>query len=248
MSDKPLIGITAYSRTNPDNGWLYDVSYAGNAAAIQAAGGLPVLIPASLDLETLRAIYHRLDGVLLPGGGDISPHHYAAQVRTKLMDVSEERDRAELALARWAQEDNLPTLGICRGIQLINVALGGTLTQDIPSELDTSLVHNLSHQQPRATRMHSVDLNPDSRLAEALGDTHAMVNSLHHQAIDQLAPQAVVSAWAPDGLVEGIEVPEMDFFMAVQWHPEDMLDDARHARLFESFVAAARQRMQARVR
>jgi len=241
---KPLIGITAYDYVKPENGWHYDISYSNNAAAIERAGGLPVLIPASLSQETLRAIYERLDAVLLPGGGDVNPAQYKSEPNAKLVAVSDERDAMELSMASWALADDMPILGICRGIQLLNVAMGGSLVQDIPSNIQTDLRHDIQNQEPRNTFLHDVQLESDSRLANILGDTKFRVNSLHHQALLNVAPGARVVAKAPDGIVEAIEVPDKEFVMAVQWHPEDLLDDdSRMENLFKAFIEAAQKRM-----
>jgi putative glutamine amidotransferase len=243
---RPLIGITAYTRNYIEKGWDYDVSYASNSIAIAKAGGLPVLIPASVDLETLRAIYERLDGVLLPGGGDVDPSIYHADRHATTGGIDDDRDRTEMALTRWAMEDDLPAFGICRGIQVMNVALGGTLIQDVPSYIETQLRHDTSNE-PRSTIMHTVAMSDDSRLADIMGDTQVHVNSLHHQSIEKAAAAVRVTGYAPDGVVEAMEVPDKHFIMAVQWHPEDMLDDTRMLNIFTAFVDAARERMLSKV-
>jgi putative glutamine amidotransferase len=242
---QPLIGITAYSYTKPSNGWLYDVCYRGNSQAIQRAGGLPVLIPAVLDDASLRAIYERMDAILLPGGGDVEPTRYTSDApHPKVGSVDPLRDNAEILMAQWAADEDRPVFGICRGIQVMNVALGGTLIQDIGSTIPTDLTHNLSSSQPRATIMHEVQIKTGTRLADILGTTHIPVNSLHHQAVATPAPGTTVVANAPDGVIEALEVPDKAFMMAVQWHPEDMLDvDNRMQRLFDAFVQAARENM-----
>jgi putative glutamine amidotransferase len=240
---RPLIGITAYTRDWVEKGWEYDVSYASNAVAIEKAGGLPVLIPAKVELATLRAIYERLDGVLLPGGGDVDPEIYQAEKHATTGNIDDDRDRTEIALTQWAMEDDLPAFGICRGIQVMNVAMGGTLMQDIPSMVDTTLVHDVPSSKPRGTLLHEVKLDQDSRLAGIIGQPIVNVNSLHHQSIEKPAPTVRVTGYAPDGVVEAIEVPEKHFIMAVQWHPEDLIDDSRMLNIFTSFVDAARERM-----
>jgi len=244
---RPLIGITTYKRKSEETGWQYDVSYAQNARAIEAAGGLPVLIPAALSLESLRAIYERLDGVLLPGGGDVDPACYEQEAHPTVNRVDEDRDRTEIAMTRWAVADDLPLFGICRGIQVMNVALGGTLVQDIPSQVQTELRHDIPNDLPRSTRLHEVTIDEASRLAHILGTTRTQVNSLHHQAVGAAAPGVQITAHAPDGIVEAMELPDKRFVLAVQWHPEDMVgDDEAMRRLFAEFVEAARQRMSAK--
>jgi putative glutamine amidotransferase len=241
---RPLIGITAYTRKLQNSPWDYDASYASNATAIEKAGGLPVLIPAKVNEETLRAIYERLDGVLLPGGGDVDPSKYGAEKHPTTDNIDHDRDRTEMTLARWALQDGKPTFGICRGIQVMNVALGGTLLQDIPSEVQTELTHDLPSGEPRATVLHEVTLELDSRLGQILGAQRVPVNSLHHQAVSQPAPNVRLTAFSPDGIVEALEVPSHPFMLAVQWHPEDMVDDdERMLELFKAFIAQARAAM-----
>jgi len=241
---RPLIGITAYTYYKPTNGWKYDVCYAANADAIHRAGGLPVLIPSGLDGESLRLIYERLDAVMLPGGGDIDPTNYdVSGVDDFLMEVDGKRDFAELSMAQWAIEDDTPLFGICRGVQVMNVALGGTLTADIPSMLDTTIQHSLPSKMPRHTITHSVNVEANTRLASIIGNNQAVVNSLHHQAIDRVGDGAVISAKSPDGIIEAIELPTKHFALAVQWHPEDLDQDERMRNLFETFVKVARERM-----
>lgn len=243
---KPLIGITAYTRYWPQTGWRYDVCYGENATAIEQAGGLPVLIPSQTSDETLRELYQRLDGVLLPGGGDINPDQYGKEHGSVLYGIDDSRDRVELSMARWAVEDDLPVFGICRGIQVMNVALGGTLTQDIPSLVETDLRHviNVPEGESRSKVLHAVEIDASSRLATILGDTTLDVNSIHHQTIQEVAPSLSITAKAPDGLIEGVEMPDKNFVLGVQWHPEDMVaDDERMQQLFKAFVDAARARM-----
>lgn len=242
---RPLIGITAYLRVSEETGWAYDSSYASNAKAIERAGGLPVLIPSSVSEDTLRAIYARLDGVLLPGGGDVDPSEYQAEKHPTTGKIDHDRDRTEILLTRWAYADDLPTFGICRGIQVMNVAMGGALVQDIPSQIDTTLTHDNSNDKPRSTVLHEVAFEAESRLSKILGEKVVSVNSLHHQAISTPAPVARVTAYSPDGVPEALEVPDKQFMMAVQWHPEDMIDDdARMLDIFKAFVDSARERMQ----
>ncbi|MDX1994965.1 MAG: gamma-glutamyl-gamma-aminobutyrate hydrolase family protein [bacterium] len=241
---KPFIGITTthVERHNPGHTHNSFAAYAPNITAIEAAGGLPLLIPVGLDQDTLREIYQRLDGLLLPGGGDIDPARYgeARHPLTNYLDPL--RDETEITLARWAMDDDLPVLGICRGHQLFNVALGGTLIQDIPSEVGTSLNHDTGEANPRDMRPHSVEVDPESRLARLLGTTQVEVNSLHHQAIQNPAAALCITAYAPDGVIEAAEVPDRHFALTVQWHPEDLANgDEAMRRLFTAFVEAASQ-------
>lgn len=242
---KPLIGITAYDYYKP-NGWRYDVCYGQNAAAIERAGGLPVLIPSKVSQDVLRGIYERLDAVLLPGGGDINPTYYNATEEAELHQVDDERDSMELSLTRWAVEDDRPVFGICRGIQVMNVALGGTLIQDIPTQYETDLRHSLNFDinEPRHTLLHDVRVENGTRLASILGDSTVTVNSIHHQAIQQLADGMSITAKSPDGIIEGMEMRDKHFVLAVQWHPEDLTEnDERMQNLFNEFVKAAAERI-----
>lgn len=243
---RPLIGITAYDYYRPPVGWHYDVCYGRNAVAVEQAGGLPVLIPSNLKSDSLREIYERLDGVLLPGGGDITPELYHEEESTNLFDLSINRDNTEISLMQWSVEDDLPVFGICRGIQVMNVAMGGSLIQDIPSIVETNLRHSIKiKEEQRSKILHSVSIEQNSQLAKILGETDIMVNSIHHQSIKDVAPNLAIIARAEDGIVEGVEMPDKQFVLGVQWHPEDMInDDVRMMNLFRVFVEAATRRMQ----
>lgn len=240
---RPLIGISC-SQAIID-GKPYHRSYARNAEAIAVAGGLPVYVPTGLDEPTLRELYERLDAVLLPGGPDVDPAEYGEQTRTDTVQIDAPRDVLELALARWAVADDRPLFGICRGHQVLNVALGGTLVQDIPSQVNTTCVHTIADAMPRNTRLHAVEIAPDSRLASILGMTHFEVNSIHHQSVAEAAPHARITAYAPDGVSEALELPDRRFALSVQWHPEDLVGEsdevgAAMRSLFTAFVDAAR--------
>jgi putative glutamine amidotransferase len=207
------------------------------------------LIPTGLDETTLRALYERLDAVLLPGGPDVDPTYYGAERHPLTVTIDDLRDELELTVARWAVRDDLPIFGICRGHQVLNVALGGTLVQDIPDQLGSPLIHDIPDDTPRSTRVHDVTIDGDSRLASILGETPVQVNSLHHQSVEKVAPNVVVTAHSPDGVVEALEAPDRHFVLSVQWHPEDLYqDDEAMLRLFTAFVQAARERASARER
>lgn len=243
--NKPFIGISASQYLKPGRTWRYNIAYEPNIIAIERAGGLPVIIPASVSMETLDAIYQRLDGVLLPGGGDINPRLYGQDPHETLDTVDDVRDAIEIELTRKAIADDLPIFGICRGIQVMNVALGGTLIQDIPSMVTGATRHTIDKAtETRGKVLHSVRIEEGSRLAGIIGEPVVAVNSIHHQALGDVAPGAEVTAYSEDGLKEGIELPEKRFALAVQWHPEDMIeDDTRMQELFNAFVEAARNRM-----
>ena len=209
--------------------------------AVATAGGAPVVIPLNLDEGALRAIYERLDGLLLAGGEDVHPRHYGEAIHEKCGQRDNARDTVELTLARWALAEGLPVLGICRGIQVLNVAAGGTLYQDIASQVPGSLKHDCWPDYPRNYLAHQVTVNGDSFLAAVLGQSRVAVNSMHHQAVKDLAPGFRVVARAPDGLIEAIEGHDHPFALGVQWHPEELVEDAPPMRrLLEDFVSAAR--------
>ncbi len=208
--------------------------------AILAAEGVPLilspLIGASLAAAALEGCY----GLLLTGGEDIDPSWYGADPSPLLSPPSQERDLFELALFAVAHQRGLPILGICRGIQLVNVALGGTLFQDLPSECPSGVDHSPSGA--RNIRSHPVRIQPGSRAAAALGGTSVTVNSLHHQAIRDLAPGLVATGWTEDGLIEAAESgTDAPWILAVQWHPEEMHADRRAPEhgLFQALVQEA---------
>ncbi len=235
----PLIGISC--GTFRDRDWC-PPSYGHRQTYVDAvlrAGGAPLLIPPLLDASALRAIYDRLDGLLLAGGGDISPNHYGDQPHERLGTIDPPRDMAELRLAHWAAADGKPMLGICRGVQLINVALGGSLYQDIPSQLETTIDHSESYTREDWTFLaHPMTIAADSRLARYLGATNMMINSLHHQAVRVVAPGLRAVAWAPDGVIEALESERHIFIVGVQCHPEALQAevDPRWQGLFAAFV------------
>jgi len=209
--------------------------------AVATAGGAPVVIPLNLDEGALRAIYERLDGLLLAGGEDVHPRHYGEAIHEKCGQRDNARDTVELTLARWALAEGLPVLGICRGIQVLNVAAGGTLYQDIASQMPGSLKHDCWPDYPRNYLAHQVTVNGDSHLPAILGQSRVAVNSTHHQAVKDVPPDFRAVAWAPDGVIEAIEGNDHLFALGVQWHPEELVEDAPPMRrLFEDFVSAAR--------
>jgi putative glutamine amidotransferase len=209
--------------------------------AIIGAGGVPFLIPVEARGDMLRILYEQADGILLTGGGDIAPGFFGEDPHPSLSDVQPERDELEFALIRWGLAEGKPLLGICRGIQTLNVAAGGTLYQDIPSQCPSAGRHDFfySGDYPRDFMAHPVAVEPDSRLNAALGTAHLSVNSLHHQALKEVAPVYRSVAHSPDGIVEGIEAPEHPFAVGVQWHPEELTESQAEARrLFAAFVEA----------
>ena len=207
--------------------------------ALTAAGCAPVLIPILDDEDRLRAIYDRLDGIVFPGGADVAPQEYGEAPIDNVNIIEAPRDRTELTLARWAFADDLPTLGICRGQQLLNVALGGTLYQDLRHQQVTTVEHSDVDGRARNALLHRVRLDPGSRLAQLIDETSIEVNSLHHQAVKSVAPQLKVTGTSDDGVIESLESDDRRFLIAVQWHPEEIDDLPWVQRLFAGFASAA---------
>jgi putative glutamine amidotransferase len=207
--------------------------------ALTAAGCAPVLIPILDDEDRLRAIYDRLDGIVFPGGADVAPHEYGEASIDNVNIIEAPRDRTELTLARWAFADDLPTLGICRGQQLLNVALGGTLYQDLRHQGVTTVEHSDADGRARNALLHRVRLDPGSRLAQLIDETSIEVNSLHHQAVKSIAPLLKITGTSDDGVIESLESDDRRFLIAVQWHPEEIDDIPWVRRLFKGFAQAA---------
>jgi len=212
----------------------------GYIEAIEQAGGQPVVMPPSLSPAASAEILRHLDGLLLSGGDDLSPLFFAQQPQPRLGEVDALRDEQEIALVNEALKLGLPILGICRGLQVLNVALGGTILQHI----DEDGVHAIQHRQnaPGWHRHHHVRIQPETMLADALGKGDIGVNSFHHQVVDKVAPGLTISATSPDGLVEALESRE-PWILGVQWHPERMF--AQHPeflRLFELFCTRCKEK------
>lgn len=243
MSPRPLIGCATYQKRIQQKEPIEIIGLMPTyIQAVRAAGGLPVLIPLGLDEQELGALLQRVDGVLLPGGGDVAPAAYGGDEQaTTIRDVDTRRDEAEFALVRHAVDEEKPLLAICRGLQLFNVALGGSLWEDVAESMPGAIPHDFFGQYQRDYLAHPVTIAGDSRLAEALQSNGTIgVNSLHHQGIRRLAPGLVPVAWAPDGLVEAVEYPDHPFALGVQWHPENLLQVEPQMRLlFRAFVQAA---------
>lgn len=247
MTNRPVIGLTTQTLHSIDGipeelpeSWVMNQRY---FLAVTANGAVPWMVPLLHDdLDTLREIYERLDGILIPGGVDLDPETYGAESADTLGRVDPARDSVELQLTRWAIADSKPVLGLCRGAQIINVACGGTLYQDLNAEFPGEIKHDCfpTAGYDRTYLAHEVSLTAGSRLAAAMEQAAVAVNSMHHQGIKTLGRDLVPAAVAPDGLIEGIELEGGAFVVGVQWHPEIFEPTDEHTRaLFREFLAAA---------
>jgi putative glutamine amidotransferase len=244
MSRRPVVGVATQSLDaipgKLPNCWIMGQRY---VRILAAAGAVPWLIPLIQgDESTLRAVYDHLDGVFLTGGVDMDPAHYGEERHESCERIDPARDWTEIHLVRWAQAEGKPVFGVCRGIQAINVALGGSLYQDVPSQYPQAIKHDYFPSSGDYTRdyvVHDIEVTRGSRLGALLGAGRVRVNSMHHQGVKQLAPGLVASAFAPDGLIEGLEGVNGQFLVGVQWHPEELTDqDPAMRRLFGEFIAA----------
>jgi putative glutamine amidotransferase len=235
---RPLIGIPGHSDYRAESRRPIYCNNRAYTHAIEHAGGIPLLIPLLDDLTSLEKLLPRLDGILLTGGVDIQPSLYGEKPHP-LIDVPDVRlDEFELAITRWALEADLPTLGVCRGMQLLNVALGGDLYQDLDDQYPGNLRH-CRRELPRTQISHCVYIEPGSRMEAVLGTRELWVNSLHHQAVKHAGKGVRISGRAEDGVAELLEVPEYTFVLAAQCHPEEIYTvEPACARLFKAFVQA----------
>lgn len=230
---RPLIGLTTYGR-NEKNQYQLLADYSWS---IFRAGGAPVLLPPVGGGSLAEIWLNRIDALILTGGGDMDPSLYGAERHPTMYTLDEERDTSEIVLAREALKSSLPILAICRGLQVVNVALGGTLHPHLPDVFGEQVAHRLP---PREPTYHEVVLTPESRLAALLGTNEINGVSWHHQAIHQLGTGMVATGHAPDGVIEAAEIPSHPWFIGVQWHPEMSSEhDPVQQHIFEAVVAAA---------
>lgn len=245
---RPVIGVPAQTLQAIDgipeelpHSWVMNHRY---FLALSALGAAPVMVPLLRDDATLRGIYEGLDGVFLAGGVDVDPSSYGEERDALCGRTDLDRDHVELLFARWAREDDKPLFGVCRGLQVMNVEAGGSLYQDCAEFYAGSMKHDYfpTAGHARDYLAHSVRVQDGSRLRQILGAAEVRVNSMHHQGLRDVAPGLEPTAWAPDGLIEAVEVPGAAFCIGVQWHPEMLVDtDTPTRRLFAAFVEAARR-------
>ena len=235
MDNQPVIGVTRCSRLDD------------YVASVERSGARARVLEVS---ESPRTVLQIVDGLLLTGGGDVDPAFYGEDRHDSVEDAEPGRDEFELDLARRAMEQDVPLLAICRGAQVLNVAAGGTLVQDIPTAVTTELSHSIT--EPKNCVAHDIRVAADSRLHGALGNAvgascACRVNSRHHQSVGKLGHNLKASATAPDGVIEGIEAADATFCLGVQWHPENFWRTGEFKPLFDAFVAAARDRMESKL-
>jgi len=233
-TDRPVIGITTYGR-DERNQFVLPSEYVD---AVRRAGGLPILLPpGEVAVDDWLAL---ADGIILAGGGDVAPSQYDGAAHETIYMVDEERDAGEIALALRVLESGHPTLGVCRGTQVLNVALGGSLHAHLPDVVGETVSHRLPPREPTS---HAIHVVAGTRTAEVFGDGEFPAASWHHQAIDRLGRGLTITARAPDGTVEAVEMTAHPWLLAVQWHPElTAADDPLQQKVFDALVRASRRR------
>lgn len=254
MELRPIIGVPTQTLQAIEgipeglpHSWVMNHRY---FLALTSVGAVPWMVPLlDSDPDTLRAIYDNLDGVFIAGGVDVDPASYGEDRHASCGVTDPPRDTVELAFTRWALEEGKPFLGVCRGMQVMNVVQGGTLYQDCTEEYSGSIKHDYFPNAgfERDYLAHAITVEPDSHLRAAFGEERAMVNSMHHQGVKALGTGLVATAYSPDGLIEALETAGGGFAVGVQWHPEMLIDrDPGTHRLFSDFIDAALQWRQRR--
>jgi putative glutamine amidotransferase len=238
---RPLVGIPCHAGVGAETERPIFFNNRAYVHAVERAGGVPILIPILDDLNGLNTLLPRLDGLLLSGGIDVDPRYYQEEPHPGLGKTNPKLDEMELKLARWALREDVPTLGICRGMQLLNVALGGSLYQDLHAQYPGSLKHP-NWELPRNHIAHTVTVEPGSRMAEILGEHQIPSNSLHHQGVKKTGKHATISGRAEDGVAELLEVAGPHFMVAAQCHPEELFAEIpAWTRLFKAFIKACEE-------
>jgi len=235
----PIIGITTF---NDETSKEYPnvLLHREYIRAIIKANGIPLLIPSGLSADALNELLPKLNGLLFSGGGDISVDQYGGQYHPLMENVDQERDILEMTLMKTVIDRNIPFLGICRGIQVLNVAMGGTLYTNIASEMNDPLKHDYYPDHPRNKLVHKVELSSDNKYKTIFGSSVLEVNSMHHQGVKKVAEGLNAIGFAPDGLVEVLELKGHKFGLGVQWHPESLPDHSAMQHLFIAFIDASR--------
>lgn len=235
--NKPLIGITPLYNKKKGRFWMVP----GYMEGVEAAGGIPVMLPVTEDEDDIMLLAHKFDGFLFTGGQDVAPDLYGEEKEKFCGEVCRERDNMESILFKHVLESDKPAFGICRGLQLFNVALGGTLFQDVNIQRTPEVLLAHSQNPPYDEPVHAVNIEKESVLHRILQSDKINVNSLHHQGIKRLADSLSCEAVADDGIVEAVLMPDKKFVLAVQWHPEFMFrKDDGQLKLFTEFVKACK--------
>ena len=238
---KPLIGIGADVKDSGSGGREQAYGFMNYVDAVLRAGAIPLLIPPQP--QNVEDLLESIDGVLLTGGKDCDPSLYGEDPHPTLKPMDTRRQSSDLTLARAARELGVPTLGVCLGLQVMTIAAGGSLIQDIHSETGTPITHE---SEPGERKRHDVHIEPDTALGMVLGREGCVVNSSHHQAVRSPGEGMRICAWAPDGIVEASEDPAHPFYIGVQWHPEDMPGEDSAEKIFDAFIRAALERSRSR--
>ena len=231
---KPVIGIMPLVDMERESYWMIP----GYMKGIEEAGGIPVMLPLTTNQKIIQKLVERFDGFLLTGGQDVSPELYGEKIMPECGQINSERDEMERILIEKVFEMDKPMLGICRGIQILNAVLGGTLYQDLPMQYQSEIEHHMTPPYDRV--VHKVVLKGDTPLYSILNVREIGVNSYHHQAIKDLSEKLKIAAVSEDGIIEGVYMPDKKFVLATQWHPElSYISDKNSMKIFEAFVNAA---------